>query len=205
MLKIPRMFHRIWLGGKPMPEEFAQFGRGWMQLNPGWIIRTWTDSDLKCGILALRTGRLIDDARNYSQASDVLRHEILFEFGGVYLDTDFEALKPLEPYLQDASWVGAGEYPGMVSAGFIGCVPNHPIEATILSMLPGRLRGNLPQNKATGPGLVTEAWRLMDGQPSIVRHGPELFYPYPWEDRKTRRWEKFPEAVAAHHWAHSWG
>jgi mannosyltransferase OCH1-like enzyme len=203
MLHIPRVFHRIWLGGKPMPQEYVDFGEGWLRLNPDWIMRTWTTSDLQCGIPALSTGKLIDEARNYSQASDVLRHEILHAFGGVYIDTDFEALKPIEPYLENYRWVGAGEYPNMVSAGFIACTAQHPITKAILDILPERIRGDLPQAQATGPGMLTEVWKRFKDQPGVQAYPPGLFYPYGWKE-KHRRYEKFPNAVAAHHWAGSW-
>lgn len=196
---IPRVFHRIWLGGQPMPQEYVDFGRGWLELNPGWEMREWNESNLP----ELVTGTLFREARNYSQASDVLRYELLYRFGGVYLDTDFEALKPLQPLLQSNSWVGAGEYRDMVSAGFIACTAGHPITRDVLDMLPERIRGDLPQAQATGPGMLTEAWKRFKEQPGVQAYPPGLFYPYGWQE-KHRRHEEFPNAVAVHHWAGSW-
>ena len=40
--RIPRQFHRIWLGG-PMPDEFARFGQTWLEQHPGWTMRQWGD------------------------------------------------------------------------------------------------------------------------------------------------------------------
>lgn len=142
-------------------------------------------------------------ARNYAQLSDVLRYELLMQLGGVYIDTDFVCQKNVEPLLDGYEFVGAGEKPDMVSAGFIAAVPRHPIIRTAAAMLPERIRSNLHQAKATGPGLLTEAWKQYRFLSSVVAYGPELFYPYPWKE-KHRRHEAFPDAYAIHHWAGSW-
>jgi mannosyltransferase OCH1-like enzyme len=38
---IPRIFHRIRLGGTPMPTEFQSFGDSWAELHPDWEMWDW--------------------------------------------------------------------------------------------------------------------------------------------------------------------
>ena len=45
-MKTHRIFHRIWLGSKPLPAEFAAFGETWAAHHPGWEMRLWTDANL---------------------------------------------------------------------------------------------------------------------------------------------------------------
>lgn len=200
MLRIPKIFHRIWVGEKPMPDEFVEFGRSWRELHPGWVMIEWNRPEQ---LQPLVNASHIGEARNAAQLSDVLRYEVLHRFGGVYLDTDFICQKNIEPLLQDADFVGAGEKPDMVSAGFIAAVPSQVVIKAALAMLPSRITSRMHQASATGPGLLTEAWRPYRFLPEVVAYGPELFYPYPWTE-KHRRHEAFPDAYAIHHWAGSW-
>ncbi len=196
---IPRTFHRIWLGGNE-PAEFAAFGASWLKHHPGWTMQTLTDP---AALGAFQNADLLDRCRNHAQRSDVLRYELLWLYGGVYLDTDFECLKNIEPLLADASFVGAGERVGILSAGFIAATPQHPLVARCRAMLRDRVGLTGTQAKLTGPGLITDAWKEFLADPSILTYGPELFYPYPWTE-KHRRHEEFPDAYAVHHWAGSW-
>ncbi len=198
---IPKTFHRIWLGDKPFPPEFAKFAQGWAWLHRDWQHCTWTDADI--GLLTdFPNADLLPICKNAAQRSDVLRYEILWQQGGVYLDTDFECLKNIEPLLT-GEFVGAGEKPDMLSAGFIACRPRHPLVGRVREKLRERLALPGHQAKTTGPGLLTEVWQEFKSDPAVVTYGPELFYPYAFTE-KHRRQEAFPDAYAVHHWAGSW-
>ena len=68
--QIPRVFHRIWLGDAPMPEEYVRFGEGWERLHPGWTMRLWTDADLP----PLRNQAAFDVATSFAQRADIARY-----------------------------------------------------------------------------------------------------------------------------------
>ena len=46
MMKIPRIFHQIWLGRQPMPIEFLEWQKTWTSLNPSWTLKLWTEDNL---------------------------------------------------------------------------------------------------------------------------------------------------------------
>ena len=89
-MSIPKVFHRVWLGGE-MPVQFEAFGRAWLEMNPGWTMQTWDESVIE----TLDNRANCEKARTYSEKSDFIRHEVLVRHGGVYIDTDFQPLKPL--------------------------------------------------------------------------------------------------------------
>lgn len=149
--------------------------------------------------LTLVNADCLQYSRNHSQTSDILRYEILWQYGGVYLDTDFVCQKNIEPLLEGYDFVGAGERDGIVSAGIIACVPHHPVVGRVMQLIPDRIKSNMHQAKSTGPGVLTEACSEHD----VKIYGPRLFYPYHWRE-KHRRNESFPDAYAVHHWAGSW-
>jgi len=74
----------------------------------------------------------LEAARNWGEKSDILRYEILAQFGGLYVDTDFECLAPMDDLMADprvtlftgrAHTAAAAE----VNNGLIGARPQHPL------------------------------------------------------------------------------
>lgn len=201
---IPRVMHRIWIGPRGMPRDFAAWGRRWEQLHPGWEHRLWTDEDLA----KLVGDTLVDRVDNVGAKSDVLRYELLYRFGGVYVDCDFEPFKPIDGLIGDCAAFVTEMEVGLVNNGLLASAPGHPLFGELLDRLPARLQAH-PEERAfdlTGPTLLAEV--LAEGAdrfrpPSVVVHPPGLFYPYHYSE-KWRREEEFPDAYAAHHWAGSW-
>src|SRR5688572_30025403 len=94
-LRIPRTFHRIWLGGG-MPQQYELYGESWLHWHPQWRMITWTENNLP----PLQNQRQFDDAGIWAQKADIARYEILYRYGGVYIDTDFECLQNIEDLLE---------------------------------------------------------------------------------------------------------
>jgi hypothetical protein len=200
---IPRIFHRIWLGG-PMPEEFVRFGKTFEHLHPDWEMRLWNERNLP----QLRNQVAFDAAPSFAQKADILRYELLFAQGGVYLDTDFECLKPLDELLSAVRAFAASEDTQWISIGILGAVPAHPLFGAVIEELPRSVASqpDAAVNVQTGPLFFTRvvtSRRLKRLDEDFVVFPPKLFYPY-GAGEKHRRHEAFPEAHAVHHWAGSW-
>lgn len=132
--KIPKIIHQIWLGPKRPPPFFLKFRESWQANHPDWEYRLWTDQDLATYDFELRD--LYDQSDNYGEKSDILRCEILLKYGGVYVDADFECLKPLDEIMAKYDFFSGIEPPHeipesdrvmLISNALIGSVPNHPI------------------------------------------------------------------------------
>jgi mannosyltransferase OCH1-like enzyme len=197
-VKIPRIFHRIWLGPRPMPEEYVCYGATWKVLHEEWDLRLWTDATLP----PLINRREFELGKNAAQKADVLKYELVYRFGGIYLDTDFECLRSIEPLIADVEAFAARESDEFIAVGIFGAVPGHALLRDVVERLPRSFRDEPPgrQDLSTGPGLFTLVAR---NHPELVVFGPELFYPYHFTE-KHRKGESFPEAYAVHHWAFSW-
>jgi inositol phosphorylceramide mannosyltransferase catalytic subunit len=93
-----KAIHRIWLGDE-MPPTFKEFGERWVSLNPGWMLCEWTDYDdvpIEGPLYDLfHASKTIfpDDWKRFE--ADLLRLELLYRFGGLYVDTDVEPLEPI--------------------------------------------------------------------------------------------------------------
>src|SRR6266436_7942477 len=96
-LKIPKIIHQIWLGSE-LPEEFIALQQSWIEYHLGrdWLYKLWTDEDV--ANMELYNKAFYDATDNYGIKSDILRWEILYNFGGVYIDMDFECLRALDQF-----------------------------------------------------------------------------------------------------------
>jgi mannosyltransferase OCH1-like enzyme len=194
--RIPRVLHRIWLGSKPLPDEQQAFGESWRRHHPGWKHCLWTDADLPS--LAIPDNALAR-AEDLSQVSELVRYHVLAHQGGVYVDTDVECLRSVEPLLRGVSGFASFSLPGIVETGILGAIPGHPafVRAAELSLL---TVGTAPSPSAAGPPFLTHVfWEF----PEVTIFPRELFSPYLWNEPE-RRDERFEDAYAVHHWAMSW-
>ena len=186
---IPRVFHQIWLGDKPLPKEYAAYQRTWTKHNPGWELRTWTEADLPGD---LRRPEAAERLRAPAERADILRLEILWREGGVYVDTDFECLQPIEPLLEGHDFVIGLAKPGRVNNAFIAATAGHPLLERALDELKPREFHGYTRTRPARPS-STGCSRAPSGVTFVE---PELLYP------RTPAAEQ--QAYAVHHEARSW-
>jgi inositol phosphorylceramide mannosyltransferase catalytic subunit len=199
---IPPIFHRVWLGGSEPARQWA-WEASWRRLHPRWQMVTWTDETLP----PLRNQRLFDAAASPAQKSDIARYELLHRFGGVYLDTDMEALQPLDELLDGVGFFCASEDDIWLSVGILGCPPGDPVAGALVEALAPWVaaRPDAAVNVQTGPYFFTRTVNRLRNdtdRPSLTVFGPGLFYPYHFSEPE-RAGGPFPGAYAVHHWSHS--
>ena len=139
--KIPKIVHQVWVGGE-LPEEYRRFTESWKRLNPEWQVWLWTDRDAE--VFPMKRRDMFEASGNNGQKSDIFRFEILREYGGVYVDTDFECLKPFDDLTYLDFFTSSG-YTAKVELyiGLIACVPQHPIICTMLDEMEGVAPSNV--------------------------------------------------------------
>lgn len=215
---IPRILHQIWLGGSPIPEEFLEFSAGWRRHHPHWEYRLWTDRRLP----RLVHGEVIRAMGPLAGKADVLRYELIWRFGGVYVDMDFECLQSIDPLLEDIPAFIADQRVNRPINGLFGACLEHGFSAALVSGIPASFAAHDGIFHQTGPGFLRRTLRRFLG-PGFrrKRHGrgvlhcpndvhrtiqgfeSSVFCPYDSHE-KHRRHESFPDAYAVHHWAGSW-
>ncbi|HEY5342673.1 MAG TPA: glycosyltransferase [Solirubrobacteraceae bacterium] len=196
-LRIPRTIHRIWIGGEAMPAEHERFGTTFAQRHPDWEMRLWTEEDLPALGITETDRRHV---RTRSELSNLMRYEILYRFGGIYVDTDFECLRSLTPLLRGIAAFTALELPGRTATGILGSVPDHPVFARAAQQARLTLGEGAHSADANGPYFFS---LLLEQESNVAIFPARLFYPYLWNEPE-RRDETFPDAYAVHHWAMSW-
>ena len=198
---IPRTLHRIWVGGHE-PAWLSELGETWRRHHPDWAIMQWNDDhvpdDLVNQDLYDRAEELAPDHVGQFRA-DVLRYELLWRYGGVYVDADFEALRPLDDLLDGVDAFAAWQDDRFVNNAILGASAEHPLMRSLVDGLPdsvARHRG-APPRKVSGPHYLTAAVR---GRSDVTLFDRELFYPYDWRALHHRPGETFAGAYAVHLW-----
>ena len=105
---IPKRIHHIWLGQKDLPPYFKIFKETWKKNNPDYEFFFWDDEE--CEKLNLFNKELFDSINNPGSKSDILRYEILYTYGGIYIDTDFECIRPIPNELLKKSFVACMQF-----------------------------------------------------------------------------------------------
>ena len=193
---VPKIIHQIWVGRDPLPDDFASYVETWKRNHPGWEHRLWTEESIPAD---LRRPEALERIRHPAERADILRLELLWRHGGVYVDTDFECLRPLDPHIGDAEFFTAYLKPKnivkareRVNNAFIGSVPAHPLLDRALDELePQEWHGF--DKSASGSEFFNA---LVKQFPDVQILPAELIYP------NTPAQEK--AAVSIHHCARSW-
>lgn len=186
---IPRILHRIWLGDAPLPEAYRAYGEEWSRLHPGWEMRLWTDADAP-------RPQGVERARNLAERADLIRYEILRRHGGVYVDTDVEALRPIDDLLVGVEAFAAYEVPGRLCNAVMGCIAGHPAIAELVELAAVTVGyGHFPEATAT-----TFATCILEAHPNVTLFSADRFYPELWDGRANQG----EASYARHHWAQSW-
>jgi mannosyltransferase OCH1-like enzyme len=86
---ITKLFHFIWIGPNKIPETYISYIESWIDKHPDWLFCFWNDSNIPNIINSYEYNNSI----KYAQKADILRYELLYIFGGVYVDCDFLCFK----------------------------------------------------------------------------------------------------------------
>ncbi|MBS1665476.1 MAG: hypothetical protein JST68_30825 [Bacteroidetes bacterium] len=160
---IPKKIHQIWIGPYPPPWKWIDsFRKAFTTAFPDWEYFLWREEDIAG--LDLVNRDLYEKEQYPAGKADILRYELLYRYGGIYIDADAQWLngKPLDELLERTGPTGlfAGrEDERMVANGVIGCSPLNPLMYYVIR----RLRLTFPYTR----------WEC--GYPSWIASGPLFF------------------------------
>lgn len=98
-MKIPKKIHYCWFGNNEKPECILQCIESWKKFCPDYEIIEWNESNYD--IDALEYTRQAYDAKKWAFVSDVARLKVVYDHGGIYMDTDVEILDNIDRYLEN--------------------------------------------------------------------------------------------------------
>lgn len=190
---IPKQIHYIWLGSK-IPNRVSLLMRKSKNFLGGYRFILWQESDIKHlpPFAAYAYGK-----KCWAFVSDYLRFKILYENGGVYLDTDMEILRPIDDLLVHDGFAGLNKDKDFIYCGIIGSIPQHPLIKKILDVYEMLPQGRYP----TSPEIFTKVFKEYTNADFNLY---EYNFFYPVQAGQTKTLDLFLDAYATHHWDESW-
>ena len=222
---IPKLIHQTWKTGS-IPPQWQTWQATWQRYHPTWKYRLWTDDAIRA-FLSQHYAWFIPVYDGYDEnikRANAWRYFILYHYGGVYVDLDFECLRPLDDLLAGQSLVVGLEpqahaaEPGVRSRGldqivcdaFIASRPGHPFWEHVFAHLvrfqhaPGVL-------DAVSVFLLTRAYQTYAHPAQLTIVASDVLYP-------ASRWDTWAndfsadalrhrvagQAYAIHYWSGSW-
>ena len=101
---IPKKIHYCWFGRNTLPESAVKCIESWKKYLPDYEIKEWNEDNFD-----LNKYPYVKEAyenRKFAFVTDVVRLYALYNEGGVYMDTDVEVLKSLDPFLKHHAFSG---------------------------------------------------------------------------------------------------
>ena len=205
---IPKIIHQIWIGG-PLPEVFKKYMQTWQELHPDWHYVLWDDAKVK-ELFPLYNQRFYDESESMGVKSDLLKWEIVYRYGGVYADVDFECLRPLDQLNHTYDFYTALQpfdaFFVQLGAALFAAYPGHPVLRHCIETIQDDWH-HQGAPKKSGPVHFSKSFIATAGKDGRKDIAFPAFYFYP--QGSTERVLKYDEwisngAYAIHHWAKSW-
>ncbi len=207
---IPKKIHYCWVGGSPLPESAKKCIKSWKKYCPDYEIIEWNESNYD--FTAVPYMKEAYEEQKWGFVPDYARLDIIYRYGGIYLDTDVEIIRSFDPLLsldgfagyQDENWVALG-------LGF-GAEAGNPVIKALLESYQDKhfIKPDGTHDRTPSPHLNTAAltercgltangqYQELDG---MTVFPPEYFCPKAFEDGIVR---KTKNTYSIHHFDASW-
>lgn len=195
---IPKILHYCWFGKGEMPGLNKKCLETWGLLE-GYEVMRWDESNSP---LDLELLNLLQKKNQWAFMSDYVRLYVLYQYGGIYLDTDIEIVKDFESLLSSRCFIGE-EAPGKYNNAVMGAEKNHIfVEKCMKYMEDAFLKGHILYS----PEVVTTVANANRNDVEIFPSS--FFYPYNPYRKGSLSQLMFrdikSETYAIHHWSNSW-
>ncbi|RAI85588.1 glycosyltransferase [Algoriphagus yeomjeoni] len=196
---IPQIIHHCWFGNNPIGEFERSCIDSWSKALPNILIKLWSQDSLNINQYPFAKQAL--ENGKYAFVSDVIRLHVLYEHGGIYLDTDILILKDFSELLKQDFFVGEYSH-GRLNAAVIGAKAKHPLIGKMLDYY------RTLDFDVFKPLTIPEVFDMFVWdypQEGIIIYPPEYFYPLPMEQKEDDYTQFLTNnSYCVHLWNHSW-
>lgn len=127
---IPKRIHYCWFGRNPLPELAERCIASWKEMLPDYEIVRWDEDSFD--IESNQYVKEAYEAKKYAFVSDYVRLYAMCTQGGIYMDTDVQVVRSLDPYLQHQAFSGF-ESVHSIPTGIMACEKDFPGFCDLLS------------------------------------------------------------------------
>lgn len=178
---IPKIIHQIWIGSKPIPINFMDT---WRLKNPDFTYMLWNESKILKQNHIFSCQKRMNEIEEICGKADILRLEILYEYGGIYIDADSICVEPIDDILMNttcfAGWEQEQVRQGLIATGTMGFPPKHPLVKKAIEWIkanPVSIREtNLRAWVTVGPMLLTNIYNSNEKYKREMTIFPSYFF-----------------------------
>lgn len=132
---IPKTIHACWFGDSELPTIYQKNIDSWKKNNPSYDIKIWSLNDFKPYLdETIPFVKYCLQNKIYGFLSDYFRLVVLYNFGGIYLDTDVECMKNLDKFLNSSFFLGY-IFDCSLGTAVIGCEKGNSILLELLNKM----------------------------------------------------------------------
>jgi len=103
-MMIPKIIHYCWFGGGELPLFVQECIQSWKKFCPDYQIIRWDESNYNYSKFDFT--REAYKQKKWAFVSDVARLDVIYQYGGIYLDTDVEIVRSIDEILYQDSFMG---------------------------------------------------------------------------------------------------
>lgn len=215
---IPKIIHQTWKT-ENIPERCKKWVQSWKKHHPDYEYKLWTDKDNR-DLMMKHYPKFIPVYDSYKKGvyrADIARYVIMYHYGGLYVDLDFECLKNMDPIIEaNECFFGYEPHehfinnkPKVCNALF-GSNKYNPLFIHFLREAFNRSKYKMNHSpvNVTGPEMITD---VLKNYKNIKIYNSAYFYPLSAKNDSKVKFidndkEKFLSkfAYAQHHWMKSW-
>ncbi len=205
---IPKVIHYCWFGGNPLPDDAKKCLASWKKYCPDYEIIEWNESNFD-----INSNNYIKEAyeaKKYAFVTDYVRLFVMYEYGGIYMDTDVELVKNLDAFLQNQAFSGF-ESSKSIPTGIMASQKKFKIFGDLLKYYENKhfLNDDGSYDTTTNTVIITEMckqyglilnnkYQVLDG---FALYPSDYFCPL---ENETGVLRKTNNTVAIHWFAKSW-
>lgn len=101
---IPKIIHYCWMSGDAYPELVEKCIASWKRIMPDYKIIEWNSKNFD--YCSNDYAKQAYDVKKWAFVSDYVRLKVLYEYGGIYLDSDIEVFKRFDDLLENKAFTG---------------------------------------------------------------------------------------------------
>lgn len=209
-MSIPKKIHYCWFGKKTLPPLAQKCIASWKKYLPDYEIILWNEKNFDINI-----NQYVKEAylsQKFAFVTDYVRLYALYNYGGIYMDTDVEVLKPLDKFLEHRAFTGC-ESEKMCVTGIIASEQNHPWIEVLLNyykeknfILPNGKLDTIPNTEVITKLTIEKYGWIPKNELQILNDG---LYIYPFnvfcaKNYQTGKVTITDETYTIHHFSGSW-
>jgi len=211
---IPKVIHYCWFGGKRKSKLIKDCILSWKHYLPDYEFIEWNEENCDLTIPFVRETYSL---KKWAFVADYIRLKILYENGGIYLDTDMMVLKSFDNLLKNRIFFGAedNEY---INCAIIGSIKNNEFIKECISRYDSiNINNGINFEEITIPRIITDVYRKKYNyflpfdkkieKDKIVIYPFIFFYPLPYENKKDiKQYINYAseDTYTVHLWNESW-